>query len=517
MNSFSIYLGPKVISIVEAKGKKIVHRLQIAQSTISSGDLEDKVPSDVKLIALLKDELRKNNINIEVKDATLCLSGRDLIVRNFEIPMMPREELQSAVNFEAKKYIPFKVEDLITDCQIGYDKSERTNLILFIGIKKDVIERYISLLQQLGIKLSAIEYSAFSLIRCLKLNNLSDSGIVGVLGADLQEEDEVNFSVLENGFPLFSRDIGLGSRPEAAQALTGADINTILEKLKTELRVSLDYYHRKFPNKNIKKIFFLSGEGYRSELETFIAEIGLPAQFIDLSALLAKDEAFSLSLIKAYSASLAKMIKTRIKVNLLAAKEKQAASKEKLEKIEGVSILEGIKIDFRFVALGVLICLASFGIGAYRIQPIKQELNKLMQVRPGLALVNAGATYAELTLIEEEYQKKLQGLEALIKKQVYYTEPLDAIPRAMPKGLWLNNLTSNEVEPGKVQLTMEGMVYLADSEKEFEALNDFLANLKATEGFSKYFTNINIVTINSQLFKQKITVTSFLVACKNFS
>ncbi len=123
MSSLGIYFGPKLINIVETKGRKPVRDIEVPQTTISAGELEEKVPADVKtieIIALFKDELRRNKI--DARESTICLSGKDLIIRTFEIPVLPREELQSAINFEVKKYIPFKVEDLISDFQLKFDK-----------------------------------------------------------------------------------------------------------------------------------------------------------------------------------------------------------------------------------------------------------------------------------------------------------------------------------------------------------------------------------------------------------
>src|SRR3989338_4731447 len=181
MNSLGIYFGPKVIGIVETKGKKIIHNISIPQTTISTGELEEKVPSDVKLIeiiALINADLRRNKI--ESREAALCLSGKDLIIRTFEVPLLTREELQSAINFEARKYIPFKVEDLITDFRLKPEKATHTSLVLFMGIKKETLDRYVSILSQLDIKMSSIEYSAFSVLRALRLAKFSEKGVIGV-------------------------------------------------------------------------------------------------------------------------------------------------------------------------------------------------------------------------------------------------------------------------------------------------------------------------------------------------
>ena len=104
MNTLGVYFGPQLISIVETRGRKTINYVQVSRAAVSTGELlEEKVPATVKLIALLKDELRKNNL--EPSEATVSISGKDLIVRTFEMPVLPRQELNTAVNFEAKKYI----------------------------------------------------------------------------------------------------------------------------------------------------------------------------------------------------------------------------------------------------------------------------------------------------------------------------------------------------------------------------------------------------------------------------
>jgi type IV pilus assembly protein PilM len=233
MSLLGIYFGPKVIKIVEVKGHKVSVSTQIQQTAVSSGELEEKVPAEVKaveIVAMFKDELRRHKI--ESKGAALCLSGKDLIIRTFEIPMIPKEEIESAVRFEAKKYIPFKVEDLITAHQLKFDRANRTHMVLFMGIKKEALDRYISILNQLDLKIHCVEYSAFSMLRHLKLNKLSDKGVVGVLSADLSGEDEANFTVLEDGFPLFSRDISLAEGQDLSGKPKGPEPADGLEKLK---------------------------------------------------------------------------------------------------------------------------------------------------------------------------------------------------------------------------------------------------------------------------------------------
>jgi len=517
MSSLGIYFGPKVISLVETKGRRLINDIQIPQTTISEGELEEKVPAEVKLIgiiALFKEELRKNKI--EAKEATLCLSGKDLVVRTFEIPMLPREELKSAINFEVKKYIPFRVEDLISDFQLKFDKISHSNLVLFIGLKKEALDRYLSILSQLDIKINAVEYAAFSILRCLKLSGASDKGIIGIIGADLEKKDEVNFTVLEDGFPLFSRDITLINGPQALEKSEEAGLSTTLEKLKTEIRVSLDYYHRKFTTKDIKKLYLFASQDYHSDLEAFLKDLGLSVKFIDIVRFTHKPIPYSLSFIKGYSSSLSKTIKTNISVNLLAAKERAQLTKEKVVEKEIISLLRGLKLDYRLVTLGLLICIATFGWGLYRMQPLRQELNRIIGLRLHVTTINPSATYQELTNIDSEYKRKLNALDNLIKKQLYATEPLDAIPRAIPQGVWLTNFSLNKKEQGKAELILGGTAYLSDSDKEFEAVNKFIVNLKEDAEFNKYFKEINITFLDHGQLDQSTKATNFSISCKAY-
>jgi len=100
MNKLGIYFGTQGISIVETKLKKPVNNILIPHSVISPVELlEEKVPVSEKIAVLIKNELI--NRRIEVKEVTIILSGRDLIIRTFEMPILPKEELLTAINFES--------------------------------------------------------------------------------------------------------------------------------------------------------------------------------------------------------------------------------------------------------------------------------------------------------------------------------------------------------------------------------------------------------------------------------
>ncbi len=510
-----IYFGSKVINILETNGRDILNNIQIPKAEFSGGELEEKVPDEVKIVALCKDRLRKGRI--EAKDAVLTLSGKDLIIRTFELPLLPAEELNNAVIFEAKKYIPFKVEDLISTYQSKIDKVNRKVLILFVGVKKETLAKYMSILDQLALKVTMIEYSVFSILRFLQLTEFGkagNKGVIGVMSMDFREESEVNFVVLENGFPLFSRDITLLSGADELEAGPAVDAATIMDKLKTEIRISLDYYDRKFPARNIEKTFILVADEHRQDLDNLFKDIGLSVKFIESGRYIGKAGAFSLNLIKGYGCALFKKVQIIPKIDLLSVKSriKPAKEEEPAGAKPSLAFLAGLKIDPRVVIVSVLICLGVYGFGYTRLQPLKKGLAELQASRPVLNGVDPSATTDALASISRQYRDKIIAVNSLIRKQLYLTKQLQAIADLVPEGVWLNNF-SFKTSSGRVEVNLNGGAYLGNADKEFNLINEFLSQLKVSDAFSKHFSEISIVSIDRSE-DAGTAVTNFSIRCQ---
>ncbi|MFH0855033.1 MAG: pilus assembly protein PilM [Candidatus Omnitrophota bacterium] len=512
MSDLGIYFGPKAIDVTEVKGKKLVNNLQIPLLGIAGNELEEKVPTEIKLVASFNDAFRRNRI--EAKEACLCLSGKDLIIRTFEIPVLPKEELQGAVVFEAKKYIPFKIEELISDYQIELDKLSHTNTVLFMGIKKDAYDKYFSILNQLNIKVNSIEYSGFSVLRVLKLAGIGSSGVMGMLCLDSRVQDEINFIVLDNGFPLFSRDINLASAPEEESGESAGAVPLFSDKLKAEVRVSLDYYHRKFPAKPLKNIFVVSNPDWRQELEVVISDLGLSSKFIDVAKVFNKPLAFSSSFAKSYSAAVSRVVPTRIRLNLIESWERALKPVKTATGLGLESLLKSIKLDSRVIISAVLICAGVFIYGFFQTSPLKQDLKIVINKRVNAGGANAEASSETLDSIALDQEKTLESLSSLIKKQLYATEVLGVIPRVLPNGVWLTKFSLSHKD-NSAELALEGMSYLGDSNNEYQAVNKFYNDLKEDPDFAKYFKSVNIISIDHAQFAQA-TVTTFLISCKAY-
>jgi type IV pilus assembly protein PilM len=511
-NSIGVYFGIKNISLVETKDKKIVRTITVPYETISAENLDVKVPEEEKLAIAIESGLK--NGGITAKDVAITLSGNDLIIRSFEMNLLPRNELSSAVNFEAKKYIPFKTEDLISDFQLKTDRKTRKNLVLFFSIKNETLEKYLSVIRHLewNIINNNIEYSAFSLLRLLSIAGIKKQGVFGVLCLDAGEE--TNFAVLEEDFPLFSRDINLSSGFEVESMPAQDSLSPLLwDKLKNEIRISLDYYRRKFPTKQITRLIVIVNQALKKDIEALGSELSMPVEFVDISKYAGiESSAISISLIKAYSVSLAGSIKTPLKVNLLSVKEKASQAEDSEAELESAIVPTSIRIDYRFLAAGVFIILLTLTMVTLHKMSLNKELSKIIKERPQLTILRGENTYEQLEGVYADYTFKLNTLEDIARKNVYLTEQLNVIPSVLPSGGWLEKLSFSQGSTS-VELTLEGEVFLGDRNKEFEQVNEIYSRLKSASAFAKKFQEINIASLRRTRVRDW-EVTSFTIFCK---
>jgi hypothetical protein len=513
MSVLGIYLGPKIIYLVETEGRMFKNSIQISQKKISGMGTEEKVPEEIKIATIFKDELVKNNIN--VKEANIVLLGKDLIIRTFYMPVMPQSELNNAVRFEAKKYIPFKLEELVSDFQLRFDKASRKNFVLFVGIKKEILDKYLQLLSQLKIKPSFVEYSGFSILRLLKLANVKERGIYAIVNIDLAEEDEVNFIVLEKRLPLFSRDIVLSAElPLSSGGTAKIDFAAILEKLKVELRISLDFYLRKFPTKNIKSVIFIAPEDLRMDLEAFIKERGLSVKFADLKKLIDKPVLFSSGFFKAYAGSLVKLVGNDLKINLLLSKDKIRAPKI-AGFLEGglLTFLTSLKINFKIVFVGLLIVASPYILDFYLRKPIHTKLKEVISSQPKIDWIEPNKSYDELNSINSDLREKRKTITNLVSKRLFVSEQLDIFPRIIPAGIWFREVSFTKTQEG-VFLTLHCSVYLGDSDKELKAINRFLLNLKENPVLNVNFKSMNIESVDKGQM-EGTNLTNFVIVCRS--
>jgi len=227
------------------------------------------------------------------------VSGQSVIARYIHFPKMAREEIISHVAFEADKYIPFNVKDVILDCQILEEKKDEGKVhALVVAAKKDTVNRHLSLLHEAGIEIDCLDVDIFSTV------NAFEHAVGGQLETTYHAvvdmgEKASNLSILQGTMSLFSRTLPIGGTDftqaiseklglehDAAEVLKCSGektkeellsyIVTSLDNLQSEIKLSFDYFENQY-DKQIERVYLSGGSSnFPGLLESLTTNLGVP-------------------------------------------------------------------------------------------------------------------------------------------------------------------------------------------------------------------------------------------------
>jgi type IV pilus assembly protein PilM len=206
-----------------------------------------------------------------------AVSGKSVIVRYLTMIQMSDEDLKNAIKFEADKYIPFDVDEVVLDAQ-RLDEGTRGSLgenemrVLLVAVKRSLVDDHVNLVQSIGLQPQVIDVDAFALGNAYELR--------GLYAAGMEDDDRVvalidvganktNINVVRGGTSHFTREIYLGGDDftsavskrlgcevhqaellkrdpgENYEALRDAVLPSI-DDLGNEIHLSFDYFENQF-------------------------------------------------------------------------------------------------------------------------------------------------------------------------------------------------------------------------------------------------------------------------------
>jgi Tfp pilus assembly PilM family ATPase len=138
----------------------------------------DRLPGEdlnVALAALLADA------NFTCKEVATAISGKSVIVRHLTTMQMSDEELAQAMRFEADKFLPFDLEEVLVDCErlqrepqpSGDNESQGENTIgvALAACRNTVVDEQYRTVTQAGLTPVAIDAEVFALVNAYEFCN----------------------------------------------------------------------------------------------------------------------------------------------------------------------------------------------------------------------------------------------------------------------------------------------------------------------------------------------------------
>ncbi len=206
-SSLGVDIGTKVIRAVELSGKpgKLVLQnygevnLDVAgKEFFRSFDKKSLNPAVENIAAALRAIIEETGI--KTKKVIFSLPDFATFFTTFELPPMSKKDMANAIGFEARKYIPLPLSELVLDWQLmSKEPSPKENSkILVMAVPKIIVEQYKTIAEKAGLELTALEAEAMALKRAVAKET---DPITCLLEIGFQS---TNINIVENGFMKMS-------------------------------------------------------------------------------------------------------------------------------------------------------------------------------------------------------------------------------------------------------------------------------------------------------------------------
>ncbi len=316
-DKISSYLGVdlgtgslKVVELenVAGRARLVAYGLAEVETNVSRDDAKG---SQEEIAAIFKQLLTK--AHIRSRAAVAALPNFSVFSSVISLPELGPKELAEAIQWEAKKFVPMPIENVVLDWKVldsnknkpaTADKEEPAKVeakggkpmvrILLTAAPKHLVERYVNIFKLAGVNLLSLETESFALGRSLVGNDPSPILIadVGSLTTDL--------TVVEGGVPVlarsidvggktvtraiagsmgidseraeqFKRDVGMGAALQAESDGVGKMIATSFAAVVNEMKYSLGLYQGQGKSK-IEKILITGGSAFLPSLPEFLTQ-----------------------------------------------------------------------------------------------------------------------------------------------------------------------------------------------------------------------------------------------------
>ncbi len=479
----SVYLGKDGVGFARVIPKKEILTTFISYASIEEEINAENLTEDIKLEALIRKGLRE--IKTETKEVFVGVYENDVIFRFFDVPQMSRKEALVSIPIEAEKYIPFKIEDMLWDFVTQKKMKAKATDVGFVGIKKELVERYRTVFGNLGLTIKNIHPTGMAFARMLKNGRKIAPGTknFAVLSCWGSEVDVYIFN--DRFFPCFGRCSKVSLR---------ADKELDMLKFLDDLRLTFDYYRRELSGEVVERIYIITEEGYRDYFATFSADLNMPVEIFTPATLVDKLSFENMETLKAYAIALRRSLPYPFEIDLARSYQPKAPGLSlSMPKIDvGKLIQKGtpkeiVPVPLNFKVIGSALVIAGAILGTFLLQESKkldEKNSEWLRVQKDY-LITDDAKNLSLETIKAKISNLEKSVAQVREKEKVYLQPVsgyfDALAKILSPGVWFESLNFSNDAFSK--FSFNGYVFLADEQREMKSLNDFIDKLRQEDSF----------------------------------
>jgi len=216
--SLGIDIGASAVKMVELTREGGRHRLKnyaiypltkyLEKADYQVGQPGSRI-SDNEMVEIIKKGIKEAKISS--RNVFLSIPVYSSFTTLIDFPGMPEKEIAAAIPFEARKYIPVPISEVVLDWSIVNPLNKQTDpnkqsnrQVLLIAVPKEVINSYTKIVRSAGLVLKGIEEETFSLTRALIANDKSTFVLIDA-GAR-----SINVSIIDEGYIRAIHNLELG-------------------------------------------------------------------------------------------------------------------------------------------------------------------------------------------------------------------------------------------------------------------------------------------------------------------
>jgi len=458
---------------------------------------EDTAPQEKErgaaILAALKKLLNEERAGIGL--VNFAVPQDEVMVRRFTMPYLFESERAAAVKFEAQKYLPFKVDDIISDFFItGESVQEKSMDALFVAVNKPGIEKHVNSFRDLGIKLGVVDIAPIALLRLFSVIGKLAKGKTQVV---VYMEKDIRGSV------IIVQDESAYLAREVARSASKA---IFFENVLSNIRLSVDYFKRETKEAGISGVI-ICGDGDLSGARAYLQENIGSSTAVDIFTLtneIGGVSDLSRKQLIAIGLAMASWEKPRPKINLLTQLPKSMAPQEIISEYKHV-IIEAVAL--------VLILMVLQLAGNARTSFLRKKLN-VLEGQKAMALkgLAPAASKEALRDIELKIESQIKFFEDFAgSKKVLLTKKLSSLGSFLPVGAWIESFDFVDEIDKVRKLDMKGMVYSKDK-NEANLVDKMLIDMKNSKDFYFGFDDIKFGSLEKVSAYDK-EILAFSVEC----
>lgn len=387
------------------------------------------------------------------------LPQNDLLLRFVTLPSSAEENLREVVRYEVEKYIPFSEEDVHFDfVTLERDEGSKALRLLLLVIKKSVLERYLSILNNAGIRPLGVEMSSSSLLNLFLLGKNGNERNTPVALVHIIERNlELNW--VRGGVLQHSRTVDLVDEDAAGQA------EQIQKEVRNSLRGTFSAREWEEAHGAASPVVFLTGGGATNEVIESLGNIrGIDFRPLPTDAIASRlnfSDSFPQNLSSGVGLAVKGMKKAPWDINLL-----PHALRKRTSKV-------GLYLCF-FLFLGVLLLSITWGVStivkdrlelrrlAKELAPLKSEVISIQNIQQ-----------EALSIIEE-----IESLDRIGTSEMSKLEILKELSNILPPTVWLTNFRyhKKELQLSGYAASASDLISILDSSPLFTA-SEFTAQI----------------------------------------